>query len=127
MSTNNQDRPMSTRREFTSAAVMALLSGYIIIVSEACGGSSNTTPTQPTTVTDVSGNISANHGHVATATAAAITAGTQVALNIQGTATHPHTLTLSGNDLTALKNRQTVTLTTTTDAGHQHTVTFTPA
>jgi hypothetical protein len=119
-----------TRREFTLEAALAILAGCVITISDtACGGSStpSTTPT-PVNPSDINGNVSANHGHVAVITGAQITAGTAiVALDIRGTATHTHTLSISQADLTTLKNRQTVTSLSTTDSGHSHTVTFTPA
>jgi hypothetical protein len=115
-----------TRREFTLDAALAILAGCVITVSEGCGSDSPSTPT-PTPPADISGNISANHGHVATVTGAQITAGTAiVGLNITGTATHAHTIAVSQAELTSLKNRQPVTVTSTTDNGHQHTITFTP-
>ncbi len=117
-----------TRRRFTEASVLALLSGFIITVSEACGGNSSpTTPSPSNTPADINGAISANHGHVATVTGAQIAADVAVTLNIQGTASHNHTVALSAADLTSLMNRQPVSITSSTDVGHQHTVTFTPA
>ena len=125
-----------TRREFTAQSVLTLLSGFIITVSEACGSSSSSTNPTPTTTTtpsttpatpaDINGTVSANHGHVAIVTGAEITADVAVTLNIQGTATHNHTVAIAAGDLTNLKNRQAVSITSSTDAGHQHTVTFTP-
>jgi hypothetical protein len=113
------------RREFTLQTAMAILSGCTITVAEACGSSQ---PNQPTPVTsDVTGNISANHGHTAVVTGAQITSGSAISLNIQGTATHPHTVEISQSDLQSLKNRQTVTRDSTNNNGHMHTVTFTPA
>jgi hypothetical protein len=120
-----------TRREFTLEAALAILAGCVITISDtACSsGMSSTTPTPtPVTPSDINGNVSANHGHVAVITGAQITAGTAiVALDIRGTATHTHTLSISQTDLTTLKNRQTITSDSTTDSGHSHTVTFTPA
>jgi hypothetical protein len=76
---------------------------------------------------DITGNVSANHGHIAVITGAAITAGTAlVALDIRGTATHTHTLSISQTDLATLKNKQPITTTSTTDSSHSHSVTFTP-
>ena len=117
-----------TRREFTLEAALAILAGCVITISDsACGKDSpGTTPT-PVNPSDVNGNVSANHGHVAVITGAKITAGiADPAVDIRGTATHTHTLSISQADLTALKNRQTVTSLSTTDSGHSHTVTFTP-
>lgn len=115
-----------TRREFSLKAALALLSTVVITVSD-CGSSNNSTPTQPTPVADVNGTISGNHGHKATITSAQITAANAISLNIQGDATHPHTVDVSQAELRSLQSRQTVTKTSTTDNNHSHTVTFTPA
>ncbi len=118
-----------TRRDFTLNAALALLAGCVITISDACGSDSPTTPSNPPA--DINGVISANHGHVAVVTAAQITTGSALALSIQGTATHNHTLSLSQADLQTLKNRQPVTHDSTSDQSatfglHLHTVTFTP-
>jgi hypothetical protein len=118
------------RREFTLQAAMAILAGCTITVAEGCGSSYSSptpTPTPTPQPSDVTGSISANHGHSAVITGAMITAGSAVALNIQGMATHSHTVEISQGDLQSLKNRQTVTHDSTNNSGHMHTVTFTPA
>jgi hypothetical protein len=120
-----------TRREFTLEAALAILAGCLITVSETACGSSNSpsapsTPT-PTNPADINGVVSANHRHVAIITGAQITAGNAIALDIRGTATHTHTVSVSQSDLTTLKNRQQLVSNSTTDSGHSHTVTFTPA
>lgn len=122
-----EGHPSLSRREFTLEAALAILAGCVITVTDvACGSSSPTTPT-PVAPSDVNGTVSANHGHVAVVTGAAITTGAQVSLNIQGTATHPHTVLVSSANLTSLKSRQAVTITSSTDNNHMHDVTFTPA
>lgn len=115
------------RREFTLQTAMAILAGCTITVAEACGSNSPNQPTPTPTPSDVNGTISANHGHTAVVTGAQITAGSAVSLNIQGTATHPHTVEISQSDLQSLKNRQAVARDSTNNSGHMHTVTFTPA
>ena len=122
---------LPTRREFTLDAALALLAGCVITISDACGKSS-TSPTTNAPPTDINGVVQTNHNHTAVITAAQITAGTAITVNIQGTAAHPHTLSITQADLTALKNRQPVTRDSTTDlsntfGNHFHTVTFTPA
>src|SRR5262245_22541812 len=111
-----EDRETVTRREFTVQSVLALLSGFVITISEACGSDSSptmpatstTTSTPPGTPSDINGTISANHGHTAIITGAQITADLAITLNIQGSATHNHTVAVSATDLTNLKNRQAV-------------------
>ena len=117
-----------TRRNFTLEAVLALLAGCVITISDACG--SDSSPNNPTPV-DINGVISANHSHVAVVTGAQITAGTAVVLNIQGTAAHNHTVSLSQADLQTLKNRQAVSRDSSNDPSvlfgpHLHSVTFMP-
>ena len=117
-----------TRRQFTLDAALALLAGCVITVSEACGSSSTSPTTSSSSATDINGNISANHGHAVTVTGVQITAGAAlVGLSIMGQATHNHTISVSQSELLSLKNRQAVTVNSTTDSGHQHAVTFTPA
>lgn len=78
---------------------------------EACTSDGPTQPTgigtQPP-VTDVTGFISLNHGHIAVVTAAQITAAQLVTLSIQGTAPHSHTITLTGAQLTQIGQGQRV-------------------
>jgi hypothetical protein len=119
-----------SRREFTLQSALALLSTCVITL-DGCGSGyknpNNPTPTPTPTPTDVTGNISANHGHLATIKAADITAGKDIALDIQGMASHPHTVQISQADLQMLKNRQPITKESTNNNGHMHSVTFTPA
>src|SRR5262245_15211476 len=87
--------PPLTRRQFTLEAALALLAGCVITISEACGGKSTPTTPAPTPVpADLSGTISANHGHIATITGASISSPPTdgVTLHILGNATHDHTV-----------------------------------
>jgi hypothetical protein len=112
-----------SRRDFTLQSAMALLAGVTITVS-GCGSKS---PTTPTPVSDVTGTISANHGHTATIASAQITAANAISLDIRGTASHPHTVDITQAELRTLQNRQPVTKDSTNNNNHMHTVTFTPA
>jgi hypothetical protein len=115
------------RREFTREAVIAILSAATITIADCGGGgSSNPSPSPSPTPTpgDVTGTVSANHGHTAVVTAAQITAANAVTLDIRGTASHPHTVELSAAEVGMIGNRQTVAKTSSNDDGHMHTVTF---
>ena len=122
----DQSRSIS-RREFTLEWALAMLAGAAITIS-GCGSDHSTAPTSTagggTSSGDVSGVVSANHGHIATVTAAQITTGGALSLNIMGNATHPHTVSLSGTQLQQIGARQQVAVISTTDSGHDHTVTF---
>ena len=135
MSDRQTDEPdVIGRREFTLQSALALLAG-VVITMDGCGGSTTTpsptvTPSPaPAPVADVNGSVSANHAqpHIAVITAAQITAGSAISLNIQGMATHPHNVDLTQADLVALRNRTTVAKDSTNVNNHIHTVTFTPA
>jgi hypothetical protein len=127
--------PVVTRREFTLQSALALLAGVVITV-DGCGGG-NDSPAAPTPnpgqgqnsgqASDVTGAISGNHGHKAVITGAQITAANAIALDIQGDATHPHTVEVTQAELRTLQSRQAISKTSSTDSGHQHGVTFTPA
>jgi hypothetical protein len=129
---SSQEPALVTRRKFTLEAALTILAGCVIMIADACGGKDDT-PTNPSPApTDIAGTISANHGHTATVTAARITAGDAFVLDIQGTAAHHHTLSLSQADMQTLKNRQPVSRDSSSDVSasaglHLHTVTFTPA
>jgi hypothetical protein len=123
-----------TRREFTVESILALLAGVTITVT-GCGGytspsSPSPTPTPggggggTTTTQDVSGVVSANHGHIATVTSAQITAANEVTLNIQGNATHNHVVSLTADQIRSIAARTQVAVMSTTDSGHNHMVTF---
>jgi hypothetical protein len=113
------------RREFTLAAMLAMLSGVTITIS-GCGGSSSSSPTPQATTPpagDKTATISANHGHVAVITSAKLTAGNALVLDIQGSATHNHTVELSAAEVVQIRDGARVAKeSSATD--HRHTVTF---
>jgi hypothetical protein len=73
---------------------------------------------------DPSATISANHGHAVTLPLADVMAGAGADYDIQGTADHPHTLSLSDEHLAMLQQGMQVTVASSTDAGHNHQVTL---
>jgi hypothetical protein len=118
------------RREFTAAAVMAMLAGVSITIS-GCGGGGGGTGPSPTqspssdpTTGDRLGNVSANHGHEARITAAQLTAGNAVTLQIRGSGDHPHTVELTAAEVVAIRNGQRVGKGSSEDDFHTHAVTF---
>jgi hypothetical protein len=70
------------------------------------------------------GSVSANHGHTAVVTAAQLTAGDAVTLDIRGAADHPHTVELTAGEVMAIAGNQRVSKQSSTDLSHRHTVTF---
>lgn len=136
-------QPLS-RRDFNAASINALFVGMTVWMS-GCGGSggSSASPAAPTSSPapaatgggDKVATISANHGHAATVTSAALQAGGAVTLNIRGAADHDHTVALSQDQVRQIAAGTRVSTTSGegggssdgyggTTGGHSHTVTF---
>ena len=122
-------RPKVSRREFSRKSVLVLLAGVPVAIS-ACGDSSGTTTTPtpstppPAPTGDISGSVSANHGHAATVTSAQLGSGSTVTLDIQGTSNHPHTVELTVGELSQIRNGTRVSKSSSVDQSHDHIVTF---
>ena len=132
-----------TRREFTASSISALFV-VMAVTMIGCGGSggasAGTAPSPvpasagstpaPAPVGDNSGVIADNHGHVAVITSAQLTAGGGVALSIQGTAGHTHTVTLLADQVTQVAKAAKVSVASTVttamiDDGYYGTTPFT--
>ncbi len=121
------------RRAFAKEASLAFLSGVTVTVS-ACGGggdsnSGPTSTTPPPAGLAETGEISANHGHNATITAAKLMAGGALELDILGTAGHSHIVSLPAQAVQDVRDAKPVaamstTTTTATLTAHSHRVTF---
>jgi hypothetical protein len=72
---------------------------------------------------DNNGVIANNHGHVAQVTSAQLTAANGVLLNLQGTASHNHTLELSADEVMQIRDGRTVAR-ECNGTSHKHMVTF---
>ena len=133
MNTNPLPEPMLDRREFTLAAILAMLSGVTITISGCGGGSSSPsspsspapTPTPPASG-DKMGSISANHGHTVTITSAQLSAGGDVTLLLTEGSGHTHNVSLTGGEVVQVRDNQRVAKESTSNSGHTHTVTFNP-
>lgn len=117
------------RREFTLEACLAILSGVAITITGSGCGSSNSSPSGPSNVPptasgDKVGDISNNHGHTATITAAQLSAGNAVTIQLTLGSGHTHSLSLGADQIVAIAANQRVSGQSTTNSGHNHTVTF---
>jgi len=121
------------RRSFNVAWAYALLGGAAISIgcgsdtptgssSNNSGSGSNSGGTA--SATDKEGQVSANHGHRALITAAQLTAGNDLEMNIQDTGTHGHTIRLTAAQIVSVRNGTRVSVETSTTQSHTHTVTF---
>ena len=117
-----------TRRDFTVSSALALLSGVAITITGCSDSGGPTTPaptvTTPPTSSDATGTVGTNHGHTAVVTAAQLTSGATLILDITGTSSHPHTTELTPADLDQIAAGTRVTKTSSVDDAHDHLVTF---
>jgi len=121
------DLNLLDRREFTLQLVLAVLAGASITILPACGGGGGNPPgpsPNPGGNNGLVGTITGNHGHTAEITNAQLTAGNAVHLDIRGGADHPHTIDLTANQVMQIAARQRVSIESTTDAAHAHSVIF---
>lgn len=113
------------RREFTIAAMLAMLGGVSITIS-GCGKASPggpSAPSAPAPVTDKTATISTNHGHAAVITSGQLTAANTISLSLQGTASHNHMLELSAAELMQIAEGRTLAK-ECSGTSHTHMVTF---
>ena len=117
-------RMIVNRREFTVASALAVLSGVSVTVG-GCADDSGS-PTAPSAALDLGsvGTVSANHGHTAIITGVQMTAGNAVSLDITGSAVHPHSVDVTGAQLQQISAGGTVSVTSSSNTGHDHVVTF---
>lgn len=125
--------PAMTRKTFLKAAS----GGTVMLLLQACGGGGGgdgggSTPTAtPSTGTgscsSTGGAISGNHGHSLSIPRADLDSTVSRSYSILGTAGHDHTITLSATQLSQLKAGTAVTVTSTTDSAHDHSVSVTCA
>lgn len=94
--------------------------GAATLLVRGCGGGGSSSPQAAAGCT---ADISANHGHVLSLPAADLDALTPRTYDIQGGATHTHSVTFSAAQLAQLKAGAMVTVTTSVADAHQHTIT----
>ena len=82
-------------------------------------------PDAMNTCTTIAAAIGANHGHTMTVAAADLESATPKMYEIQGASAHPHTVTITPAQFAMLKANGTLTVTSSTNAGHPHTVVVT--
>jgi hypothetical protein len=108
-----------SRRKFLKLTVVLGAGGLVMACGEGAAEGGNCTQNGAK-----AGAISSNHGHRAIVPAADINANAPKTYSIQGTSNHDHTLSLTAEQLAQLAQGQSVTVTSSTDASHAHTVTL---
>ncbi|MEO6280932.1 hypothetical protein [Roseateles sp.] len=118
-----------TRKGFLGAAS----GGTVLLLLQACGGGGSDSAASPAPTNGLSScsstgaAISGNHGHSLSIQAADLNSTSALSYSIQGSASHAHMITLSPTQLASLKAGQSVTITSTTDSSHDHSVMITCA
>ncbi|MEO7957345.1 MAG: hypothetical protein ABIW76_11715 [Fibrobacteria bacterium] len=114
-----------TRRTFLGTAAAALFAGVVIQIT-GC----STEDKEGSPAGNITGSISDTHSHSAVVTKAVLDSGGAAVIDIRGSATHTHTVSLSGDDMAALKAGHHVMMTSsirsesTADDQHSHSVMF---
>lgn len=121
--------PIDRRKFISAAAALAMLGGAGITIG--CGSDPGTNPTPPPSPPPTGsklGNVTDNHGHTATIQGAQLDAGGSITLNIQGGASHQHTVVVSATQAASIKAGTRVVIQSSSDEGllgaHTHSVTF---
>jgi hypothetical protein len=110
------------RREFTADAVLLLLGGATITMG-GCGGGGASPAASSAPPSDAVGTVSSNHGHSAVISGAQLGAGGALELDIRGTSSHPHVLSLTAGEVATIRAGGRVTK-DCTGGSHHHSVTF---
>ncbi|MGM9488739.1 hypothetical protein [Ideonella sp. YS5] len=117
-----------SRKQFLGA----LGSGTVVLWLQACGGGGSGYGSGGGNGGGSGGGLSCgasgasianNHGHTLTIDETDLNSTTDKTYSIMGTAGHNHTVTFTVAQLGMLKNGQSVTVTSSTDSGHNHDVT----
>lgn len=79
-------------------------------------------PAPKVAIERVVARLGKNHGHVITVALADVLAGVEKTYELGGTASHPHALTLSADQMIALRTAEVLRTRTTENSGHSHRV-----
>ncbi|HEY5925183.1 MAG TPA: hypothetical protein VIV11_26050 [Kofleriaceae bacterium] len=81
----------------------------------------------PPTCATTSAAIASNHGHALSVSIADVNAGVDKTYQIQGSSTHPHSVLITAASFATLKMMGTLSVMSSLDASHRHTVNVTCA
>jgi hypothetical protein len=112
-----------TRKGFCGSVLGA--TALLLIQSCGGGGSSYSGTAGATAGVGCSNTIAANHGHILAIALADLDSVTDKTYNIQGSAEHNHSVTLTVAQLRTLKTGASVTTISSTTLDHQHDIAIT--
>lgn len=110
------------RKTFIQKTAGAILIGLTVCSFLGCSSSNDGEDKAPTPEatcknTEMTVSIANNHGHTLTVSNADIAAGTEKRYNIKGSANHTQYLTLYPDDFILLKNKASITVTSSATEG----------
>jgi hypothetical protein len=107
-----------TRKTF----LVQLVPAGLLVGCGGGGGDSGGSMPPPAPGSGCTASISGNHGHVLSIPTADLDSTTARTYDIQGSATHTHSVTFSAAQLAQLKSGQQVSVVTTIGDGHDHVI-----
>ncbi|MCZ6534216.1 MAG: hypothetical protein O7A08_14790, partial [SAR324 cluster bacterium] len=115
------------RREFLTKLIVLPTGLAIVALISDCGGDGSSSESAASgTGAGLTGAISANHRHTVFLTDVDLAEGAEIILALTLGDGHTHQVTLLASHLTTLLGGSSVSKGSSQDAGHTHTVTFTP-
>jgi len=110
-----------------AGAMLIAIPAYSLLgCSSSDDGEENQNP-EPNANADCLGNgtavsIGSNHGHSLAVSTADVQSGTAKTYSIQGTSGHDHTVSLTAANFTTLQSNASISVTSSSDDGHTHSV-----
>jgi len=114
-------------KKTAGAVLIALPTASLLGCSSSDDGSGTPDPTENPQANCIDNgtaiSIGSNHGHALVVSKADVSAGAEKTYSIQGSSGHNHTVTLTGENFTSLKNSSSISVVSTNDDDHTHSVT----
>ncbi len=127
--TNGEHMKLS-RKEFLLGTMGAVMVGGLS--SSGCGDGNGNPDAGQDAGNDLScldngtsAAIASNHGHTLNVSKEDVAAGVEKTYDIRGSATHPHSVTVTAAHFTTLAGNAQVVIDSSNDSGHSHSVTVT--
>ncbi|MFY0627408.1 MAG: hypothetical protein JXR07_13995 [Reichenbachiella sp.] len=117
------------RKKFIKKISTGILVGVPFIALTRCSESDDGDDTMDPSQGDCLGNgtshtISANHGHTLIINPSDVSEGVEKTYTITGSATHPHTITVTASMFEQLKNNESISVGSSNDQSHSHSITI---
>jgi hypothetical protein len=124
----NCDMDRKTFIEKTAGAMLVAIPAYSLLGCSSSDDGGGETPTpNPNGDANCTANgtsiaIGGNHGHTLEVSKADVTAGNEKTYSIQGSSLHNHSVTLTSANFTSLQSNSSISVTSSSDASHTHSV-----